>query len=55
MARQEIDNKIEEARLRRDQREEERLEELKFESVKWDLYRMRVDQIEDDYADFKRV
>ena len=54
-ARLEIDNKIEEAKGRREQQEVERLEQLQFEAIKWELYRMRVEQIEDDYADFKRL
>ena len=31
------------------------MEKLKFDMLKWELYRLRVEAIEDDYADFKRV
>jgi len=54
-ARQEVDNRIAEAKVRREQSTEGRVDKLKFEMLKWELYRLRVDSIEDDYADFKRL
>lgn len=54
-ARQEVDNRIEDAKIRRGKSEETRIEKLKFEMLKWELYRLRVEAIEDDYADFKRL
>lgn len=44
-----------EAKERRDRMEADRIKKLKFEMLKWDLYRLRVEKIEDDYADFKRL
>ena len=33
---------------------EEKAQKMHFDSIKWELYRQRVEQIEDDYAEFKR-
>ena len=34
--------------------DDEKAQKMQFDMMKWELYRQRVDQIEDDYADFKR-
>ena len=33
---------------------EEKVQKMQFDSIKWELYRQRVEQIEDDFADFKK-
>ena len=53
-ARQQVDDKIEEARQRRIDQEDQRQVQNKFDLIKWDLYRVKCDQIDEDYAMFKK-
>jgi len=54
MNKMKAEDKLEEVKLRRQAIEKKKLEKAQFEMIKWNLYRIKVDQIEDDYADFKR-
>lgn len=46
---------IEDAREKRDKLRHLKVARYQFDTFKWDLYRDRVENINDDYADFKRV
>lgn len=50
-----ISEKIEDAATRRDLLMAQNLQRWQFEMIKWDLYRAKCEQIEDEYADFKKV
>ena len=43
-----------EAKQKRDQILKEKIEKVEFGMIKWDLYRMKCEEIEEQYADFKR-
>lgn len=46
--------RVEKAEMKREQIREEKVQKIHFDSIKWELYRQRVELIEDDYAEFKR-
>ena len=46
--------RTEEAALRREADREERVEKIQFDMTKWDLYRIRVDQIDEKWHEFKK-
>jgi len=54
LARQQVVERIEDARLRRLDQEDQRQVQNKFDLIKWDLYRLKCDQIDEEYAMFKK-
>ena len=53
-ARSQVDQKIYEANLRKEALLEVKMEKNSFDLVKWGLYKLRCEEIEDQYAAFKK-
>lgn len=48
------ETRIHEAAKIREQIREEKSKKMQFDAVKWELYRLKISQIEEKYAEFKK-
>ena len=52
--RQMVEYRIQQAQQKAAYLEGMKIQKTQFDSIKWELYRQKVENIEDDYADFKK-
>ena len=48
------DGQIQQVQERKEALAQEKIEKIRFDRQKWDLYRAKCDMIDDEYAEFKR-
>ena len=52
--RMQKDGQIQQVQERKEALAQEKIEKIRFDRQKWDLYRAKCDMIDDEYAEFKR-